>query len=222
MSETARVVDARDMNATEVFAAFDSLEIGGAAVFVTDRNPRPLLLEFQANRAGSFEWSVLEGGPTRFRVEIRRRPSAATRTVSDYLQFDHRRLDAMLPTVVELLGTGAFGGAADQFADFACGLNRHIEAEERVLFPAFEERTGMRTGPTVVMRAEHVEIREWMALVETSLKAQDDAGARHALTRLTATLSAHNMKEELMLYPMIDQAADGSERDALVRQMQAL
>lgn len=222
MSQTARVVDARNRSATEVFAAFDGLEIGEAAVFVTDRNPRPLLLRFQADRAGSFEWSVLEGGPARFRVEIRRRASASARTVSDYLEFDHRRLDAMLPAVVERLQKREFGGAADQFAEFSCGLNRHIEAEEQVLFPAFEERTGIRTGPTVVMRAEHVEIRKWMALVETSLRAQDDAGARDALTRLTAALSAHNMKEELVLYPMTDQAADEGERDTLVRQMQAL
>ena len=47
-------------------------------------------------------------------------------------------------------------------AEFTCGLSRHINVEEGVLFPTFEQMTGMTTGPTTVMRSEHVEIRRLM------------------------------------------------------------
>ena len=36
---------------------------------------------------------------------------------------------------------------------------QHFCAEEQVLFPAFEEQTGMLTGPTQVMRSEHMQLR---------------------------------------------------------------
>ena len=108
-------------------------------------------------------------------------------------------------------------------AEFTCGLDRHIEAEEQVLFPDFERRTGMTSGPTVVMRAEHIEIRKWMAAAAAALDARDPAGFRDALGQLRDVLEGHNLKEEQILYPMADEAAgDLRAQDDLVRQMQAL
>ena len=158
----------------------------------------------------------------RNRIEIRRRPAAAERTVSDYLEYDHRRLDSILPAVLQDIDNGDCAGAAARFAEFACGLNHHIEAEEQILFPSFEERTGMRTGPTMVMRAEHVEIRRAMRQVGDALAAGDSQNARSALAGLVDALSEHNMKEEHVLYPMTDEANAPGERDALVKKMQAL
>ena len=40
---------------------------------------------------------------------------------------------------------------------------RHFEMEEAVLFPAFEEATGMTQGPTMVMHAEHVQMKGVLA-----------------------------------------------------------
>jgi iron-sulfur cluster repair protein YtfE (RIC family) len=144
------------------------------------------------------------------------------RTVSDYLESDHVRLDRMLKNVERLLVAEDFAGSATVFDEFSRGLNRHIEAEEQVLFPEFERRTGITGGPTVVMRAEHVEIRNWMTVVAARLDERDGLSARKAISHLTATLSDHNMKEEHVVYPMTDAAADESEREAIVRQMEAL
>ena len=105
------------------------------------------------------------GGPERFRVEIRRRTGEPFRTISDFLEYDHRRLDEILLDVERLIDRGALANAGERFAEFSCGFNRLIDVEERIVFPTFEQVTGMTGGPTVVMRAEHVEIRRWMALV---------------------------------------------------------
>jgi iron-sulfur cluster repair protein YtfE (RIC family) len=142
-------------------------------------------------------------------------------TISDYLGSDHQRLDTMLSRVRELVEQREFARAAAQFKEFSHGLNHHIDAEERVLFPAFEERTGLRSGPTQVMRAEHIRIREWMSGVTASLNGSDDTEARRALNMLTDLLTSHNMKEEHILYPMTDGATDAEEREALVRQMKS-
>jgi uncharacterized protein (DUF2249 family) len=227
MRESARELDVRQLpppqRHSEIFRTFNALEPGEAFVLVNDHEPRPLLHQFQVEHPGDFEWSLLEAGPGRVRIEIRRRAGETSRNVTEYLEQDHRRLDAIVSEVVQLVDSGALAEAVTRFAEFACGLNRHIDAEENVLFPAFEKMTGMTTGPTVVMRAEHVEIRRWMDIGAAALDAGDVAAVTSAVNGLTEVLSKHNMKEEQILYPMTDRAAGGErERDELVRRMQAL
>jgi uncharacterized protein (DUF2249 family)/hemerythrin-like domain-containing protein len=227
MPHPIRHLDIRDVppqrRGDEVLGAFEALALDQVFILVTDEDPKRLLLQFQARHPGGFEWSVLESRPDRVRVEVRRRAGDTSRTVADYLESDHRRLDLILPMVDRLVGEGDLAGAREQFAEFSCGLNRHIEAEEQVLFPDFERRTGMTTGPTVVMRQEHLEIRRWMTRATTALEAGDAAGYQDASQQLVGVLVPHNMKEEQILYPMADRAAgDSDTRDDLVRQMQAL
>ena len=227
MSESLRELDVRALvpssRHSEIFGTFEALKADEGFVLVNDHDPKPLLYQFQAEHQGRFEWSVLEAGPERFRIEIRRRTGEPFRTISDFLEYDHQRLDEILPDVERLIGRRALANAGERFAEFSCGLNRHINAEERILFPTFEQLTGMTGGPTVVMRADHVEIRRWMALVAATLDAQDVAGVTNAIGQLKGALAAHNMKEEQILYPMTDRATSSPrERDDLVRHMQAL
>jgi uncharacterized protein (DUF2249 family)/hemerythrin-like domain-containing protein len=227
MIDATSRLDVRNLQPAErdskVLSAFESLEDGGALELTDDREPRHVLKQLEARHPGTVEWSSLEAGPVRYRTQIRRRPASASRTVSDYLGFDHRRLDGILPDVTQRVANADFAVARERFAEFTCGLDRHIEAEEQILFPDFERRTGMKSGPTVVMRAEHIEIRKWMAAAAAALDAQDPAGFRDALGQLRDVLEGHNLKEEQILYPMADEAAgDLRAQDDLVRQMQAL
>jgi uncharacterized protein (DUF2249 family)/hemerythrin superfamily protein len=227
MIDSAHQLDVRNLPPTDrdtrILNEFESLGDGDAFVLIDGQEPGKILKQIEARHAGGVEWSSLESGPQLYRTEIRRRPDGTRRTVSDYLAFDHDRLDGMLPEVERLVNAGDLAGAAERFAEFSCGLNHHIEAEEQVLFPDFELRTGMRSGPTVVMRAEHVEIRKWMAAASAALQAEDAAGFRDAIERMTDVLTQHNMKEEEILYPMADQArGDQRAQDVLVREMQVL
>lgn len=206
----------------EVFAHFDSLAAGEAFVLVNDDDPRPLLGQLQATRAGRFEWNVLEEGPALFRVEIHRRAVEGARGVTEYLEADHSRLDAIVADALTLAQGGSFERASARFAELVCGLARHIDVEEKLLFPAFEQRTGMtNSGPTFVMRREHVEIRRLMDEVASALERADGARAAREIASLTEALAGHNVKEERMLYPLADRAmGDEGGRDELVRRMQ--
>lgn len=62
------------------------------------------------------EWSLLEAGPERFRIKIRRRTGGKSRNVTEYLEQDHRRLDAIVPEVVQLADSGSFAEAVTRFA----------------------------------------------------------------------------------------------------------
>ncbi len=207
----------------EVFGIFDALRPLDALVIVNDHYPGPLLEEFQGARARSFEWNVLEAGPVRFRVEIRRRETEGLRNVTEYLETDHRRLDGIVAEVRSLVDAGSFPQAGARFAEFRCGLGRHIDVEEQILFPLFEQLTGMRdAGPTFVMRSEHVDIRQLMDDTTAALKSADRAQVDAALDSLMDVLGSHNMKEEQVLYPMTDRAAgNDAAREDLVKRLQA-
>jgi hemerythrin-like domain-containing protein len=205
-----------------ILKAFDTLAPEGAMVVVANVPLHAMLLAFQAERRGAFDWNVLQVTP-RFRVEVRRRAEAGPRTVSEALETDHRRLDAMLEQAERLVGEGLVQEAAARAAQFVCGLERHIEMEEQVLFPAFEERTGLRTGPTEVMRHEHRAIRSHLGEITSALAEGSTARFRTAAEALVEVLGQHNMKEERILYPMADRSAGSAEaRDELVRRMQRL
>ncbi|MBI4615728.1 MAG: DUF2249 domain-containing protein [Planctomycetes bacterium] len=227
MSTSTQELDVRSIPPVrrhpEIFRTFDTLAAGGAFVLVNDHEPRPLLYQFQVERPGQFEWNVLETGPELWRVEIARRREVGSRSVSDFLGTDHRRLDAIAVEVDCLVHAGYFAEAQRRFAEFRCGLDRHIEEEEKVLFPLFEERTGSADGPTAVMRDEHVRIRRGMGQTATAIHDMDREGYAESTRALRELLEEHNRKEEMILYPMTDRLAGGErERDDIVRRMQAM
>jgi uncharacterized protein (DUF2249 family) len=205
-----------------IFRSFDALEPGEAITLVVDHEPRHLLQQLLTTRAGSFDWSWLEKGPERVRVEIRRRDADASRMVSELLEGDHQRLDRILGAVERLSAQGSFAEAQQRFGEFACGLDWHIAVEEEVLFPTVEQVMGNDGGPTRVMRAEHVEIRRLIGVLGETIAAHDARVISDAIRALAAVLGAHDSKEEGVLYPLADRiAADDQERDELVRRIQA-
>jgi len=103
--------------------------------------------------------------------------------------------------------------AAPAFARFNAQMIAHFDAEETLLFPAFEAATGMRSGPTQMMRHEHDQMRGLLAQLATACDAQDSQGYGGVAETLLMLMQQHNMKEENILYPMCDQAlGDEAER----------
>ena len=145
-------------------------------------------------------------------------------SVSELLGSDHRRLDAILAEVKRALAAGDLAGAAARFSAFREGLERHIVAEEQVLFPAFESATGLSGGgPTQVMRAEHAELRRLLDELAASLPRAGDDERTSLLGVLTGLIRAHNGKEERILYPMTDQALrDAPEREEVLQRLREL
>jgi hemerythrin-like domain-containing protein len=115
---------------------------------------------------------------------------------------DHRACDALFGAV-EDAGDDALAAAA-AFSRFDQALRRHLDMEEGVLFPAFERATGMTGGPTAVMRMEHDQMRGLLdqmgdAVGSGRLDALLDQG-----DTLLMVIQQHNVKEEGMLYPMME------------------
>ncbi len=141
--------------------------------------------------------------------------AAPDHTVSRHLTADHARLDQLFDDACSRVGAGDFLAAIGLFHAFANGLQHHIDVEERFLFPVFDARVGMR-GPTLVMQQEHRAIERLVAQATAALQARDAEGFATTAAELAAILSAHNQKEERVIYPRTDAALDDAERAELV------
>lgn len=142
-------------------------------------------------------------------------------TVQRFFQDDHQRLDALLKKYQELKRTD-FPTAKKAFVEFKFGLQRHIVWEEDLLFPQWEQATGIReSGPTQVMRMEHRQIGDLLEALHKKVQAQDPESDRDE-EGLLALLTAHNQKEERILYPAIDQTLSEEDRAGLYEAMKAI
>jgi hemerythrin-like domain-containing protein len=128
--------------------------------------------------------------------------------VSERLGADHRRLNDLLAATKRARAEGDTEAARRRFQAFREGLERHIEVEERVLFPAFETSSGTTPdGPTAGLRMEHRELRKLLAEVAAQLEQALPAGEAPILAVLEARLDAHNGIEERGVYPTVDRLA---------------
>lgn len=141
--------------------------------------------------------------------------------ISDYLTADHNHCDDLFAEAENAVANDDWQTAMTQFKAFEAATLLHFSREENILFPAFEDRTGMSHGPTAIMRSEHVEMRETLQGMEQALAKQDADNYLGLAETMLMLLRQHNMKEEQILYPMADQALADSA-SAMVREMTSL
>jgi hemerythrin-like domain-containing protein len=143
------------------------------------------------------------------------------RTIVDFLGGDHRACDDLFASAEVAVAQKNWDSARSLFERFQTAMAHHLTMEEDVLFPAFEARTGMRTGPTEVMRMEHAQMRGLLQEMAGAVTNADESRYLGLSETLNMLMQQHNLKEENMLYPMSDQVL-GDERDSLIRAMQAI
>ncbi len=144
----------------------------------------------------------------------RNRPLLMTH-IRDFMAHDHLVCDGVFERAGHQATVGNWDEAAAAFAHFRALALQHFDAEETVLFPAFEEATGMRMGPTQVMRSEHVQMRQLLDAVTAALAAHDGEDYAGYAETLLIMMQQHNLKEENMLYPMCDQHLSGQASTVL-------
>ncbi|MGH8890386.1 MAG: DUF2249 domain-containing protein [Acidothermaceae bacterium] len=80
MDGLERVIDTREPSdrscAEQTTATLDALGAGESFVLVADHDPTGLYYLLKAERADTAHWELLEDGPPRWRVRIRKKASA--------------------------------------------------------------------------------------------------------------------------------------------------
>ena len=136
-------------------------------------------------------------------------------TLGSYLGGDHNACDDLFSEAENAVAAKDWPRAGAQFDRFAAAMARHFAMEEDVLFPAFEDRTGMRGGPTAVMRGEHQQMNGLLAGMRAALEKRDNPAYLGQSETLLMLMRQHNMKEENILYPMSDQALADRQAELL-------
>jgi regulator of cell morphogenesis and NO signaling len=140
-------------------------------------------------------------------------------TISEFMNQDHDRLDNIFKEFKTLKDDDP-GRAKTLFLDFQAGLQKHIVWEEEILFPIFEQGTGMYdAGPTAVMRMEHRQIEGFLKAIGEKLLAGEMEGVNEAEISVLEVLGSHNQKEESILYPAIDNLTSEQEKEQAITRM---
>lgn len=126
-------------------------------------------------------------------------------SISSFMQDNHRHCDELYATAEGAVVDQDWPRADRDWLAFTGEFDAHVtQREEGQLFPALEAANGP-AGPIAVMRSEHEQMRALLAQMNEALAARQQdqfLGLGETLMLLT---QQHNMKEENILYPIMDQ-----------------
>ncbi|RMF14546.1 MAG: hemerythrin domain-containing protein [Gammaproteobacteria bacterium] len=129
---------------------------------------------------------------------------------------DHRYCDELFARAERALSEGA-ADASEAWKLFEEAVLTHFGQEEEKLFAPLEAQMG-EGGPPAVMRQEHAMMRDMMKDVRARIEAGERDSALDAADGLMAMIQQHNMKEEHVLYPMLDRMGADAGSLAVVSQ----
>jgi len=141
-------------------------------------------------------------------------------SIKEYLTNDHRACDDVFAQMEEK-AHNSLADAKELTKAFVADMERHFQREERVMFPEFENKTGMLNGPTEMMRQEHSQMRNLMQQLLVAIDNNDKDKFFGLSETLMILLQQHNMKEEQMLYTMAQQHLS-AEAGRIVEMMDSL
>lgn len=134
-------------------------------------------------------------------------------SISDVMTADHKLCDELYVSAELYVSKNDWDQASCTARKFINCLLFHFQHEEEILFPEFEKKSGMRHGPTEMMRHEHEQMKSLIVELEKSLESKNQERYLGLSETLLIYMQQHNMKEEQILYPMIDNdCAENSEQ----------
>ncbi len=169
---------------------------------------------------GEFIWAPFANSPRCQGEIIKTDPASSLQnSIIGYMTFDHKRCDGLYADAEAAWQEGKPEVAAEKLKAFNLGMERHLGEEENILFPAFTEATGMVGGPVQVMIMEHDQMRGVLKQMMDAINANDLDTAFANGDTMVILMQQHNVKEEGILYPMIEQHMTG-DMEETVRKLQ--
>lgn len=141
-------------------------------------------------------------------------------TLAEYMSADHKDCDETFALAEEAALDCDWNRAEIAYNLFREHMERHFRMEEEVLFPALLDAGGPG-GPVQVMRMEHAQMNDLIAQMTTSLADKDSNEYGGLSETLLIVMQQHNLKEEQILYPIMDRVL-AAEREALFNRLQAV
>lgn len=139
-------------------------------------------------------------------------------TICAYLKHDHQRCDDLFYQAETSVAQRNWKGAIDNFRKYQEVLRQHLRMEEKILLPAFEQTLVGGSEPVAMLRSEHKQINGIVTRMWEAIQRFDPADyVLHAET-LTLLMQQHTLKEEEMLYPLLDRVL-ACKRNTIINAM---
>ncbi|VAX06086.1 Hemerythrin domain protein [hydrothermal vent metagenome] len=138
--------------------------------------------------------------------------------ITNVMSAEHHRCDEIFAQAEEAISNGDWDKGIASFRIFNDAMEQHFTMEENVLFPAVEQRTGMTSGPTQVMRMEHTQMRQLFADMNEAAEEKNQEKYLGLSETLLMVMQQHNTKEEQIVYVMADQSL-GADAGQVLNQM---
>lgn len=117
---------------------------------------------------------------------------------------DHRHCDELFENIENFVSKKEFERAGILLENWIKKNLTHFETEEEIIFKKLDEKMGMIIPPVQMMLHEHSQIRNLIKQMRDSLKDKDSALFLGTAESCFMMIQQHNMKEEQILYPLID------------------
>lgn len=141
-------------------------------------------------------------------------------TICDYLQFDHKRCDDYFMRAENHISQHNWTEGDASFRLFQDALKQHLRMEEKILFPAFEQAIRNSEGPIAMLRMEHRLIRGILDRMSDAVARMDAVEFLIHSETFTLLLQQHSLKEEEILYPLLDKILFlSAKRDQIIHAM---
>lgn len=204
------VVDGREIpveqRLQEILAHLAALQPGDNLLLIAPHETTKLLRKLLVELPNRLNWAPLELGPDSWRWHFAGRDPVIPRTVSEYLCWDHRRLESILADMMGLARAHEWMDARSRMSEYAVGLRHHADIEDWILFPAYDDATGnLPNSPTALMLTEHRDVRFGIDALERAIKTEDLDATEDALGVLLDVTEQHHAKEEEILFPGMDE-----------------
>ena len=129
----------------------------------------------------------------------------------EHMMDDHARLNALIKRLVAAFEANDREDMAKLWTELDTGLNAHLDAEEKFMFPALAEREPeyVRT-----LAAEHASIRT--ALLDLGVRVDLHTIRLDAANAFLALLTDHARREDELLYRWADEHATPAQKDGVL------
>ena len=195
------------------------LRRSGSVIFTTDRDPRPAVAALRQIYQGEVECVIAIQAADLFRTTLRISHPEKRLTLAEELRSDHARLDGLFTELQHFLRVGALAEAYRHFAALEQGLNRHMAAEEELLFPAMQRMTEAVARAVPGILTEHGDLRALLPDLADALARKDVLASETLLPQLRRSLARHHEDEERLVYPITDWALAPDEQEDLVKRL---
>lgn len=127
-------------------------------------------------------------------------------TINEFMTTDHRACDDQFAQLENIVDSGNFDGGKVMFDEFEAHMLKHFKMEEEVMFPAFNDCEGGGCNPTGVMIMEHDQMKALFKQMREAVNSSDKNRFLGLCENLLFVMQQHNMKEEQIMYNMVDES----------------